>query len=356
MFDTLFTKTYELPLSRNYVRHWGLTEAVRELLQNAIDSDSPLEWVFEGDSLSIISRYSSLPISSLLLGTTSKAEDDDKIGSFGEGYKIALLVLTRAGYSVVVDNGDKTWVPSFKYSKTFEDEVLVIESCTEDRQRKGLKFTISGLSEQDKLSIKEMCLQMQEPDDEYISTSLGDILPNRAGKLYVGGLFVCNTTLQFGYNMKPHVLQLERDRQTVSGWDLKYNTVQMWYEANDYDRVAKMIEDGVEDVSYAEYNQTQMIKEACYKLFRSKHPQGVVAANQQELEQLVRQGMTTVIISPAASIIRGSVSYQSEKRVEINSPHKILTGWLSKNRSEMRSKSIEAFKKELLTQATKWKL
>lgn len=355
MFDAMFSKTYELPLAKGYVRHWGVLEAVRELIQNAIDSDSPFEWEFGVDSLTITSKYSHLSTSSLLLGATSKAEDDDKIGSFGEGYKIALLVLTREGYDVHIENNEKDWKPAFKYSKVFEDDVLVIDSSVVERGRKGLKFVIQGLSGGTIDAIKQTCLQMQEQDLDSLSTSYGDILPSRPGKLYVGGLFVCDTELSYGYDMKPHILRLERDRQTVNSFDLKYTTVQMWYQTNQYDKVAEMIDASVPDLEYAEYNQTELIKEACYKLFREKHPHGVVAKNQQQMEELVRNGMTTVIISPAASLIRSSSSYIAEKRVEIKTPSQFLAEWLRKNRSEMRGKAIEAFKKDVLVQSTKWK-
>jgi hypothetical protein len=38
----MFNNTYELSLNKGYVAHWGVLEAVRELIQNGLDSDSPL--------------------------------------------------------------------------------------------------------------------------------------------------------------------------------------------------------------------------------------------------------------------------------------------------------------------------
>lgn len=46
--QTVQSKSYELPLARDYVRHWGVTEAVRELLQNMLDSESPNEFSIVG--------------------------------------------------------------------------------------------------------------------------------------------------------------------------------------------------------------------------------------------------------------------------------------------------------------------
>jgi hypothetical protein len=40
-------KTYELSLVKTYVASWGLAQAVRELIQNALDSDSPFVYEFK---------------------------------------------------------------------------------------------------------------------------------------------------------------------------------------------------------------------------------------------------------------------------------------------------------------------
>jgi len=147
----MFNIVYELSLNKSYVRHWGALDAVRELIQNALDSDSPFQFEFmqeDDDSFTLIltSANSTLSAGSLLLGATSKADDPDKIGSFGEGFKIALLVLTREGYTTRVDNGSKVWTPLFRWSKKYEDDLLCIEESAGHQRHKGLTFLVSGLS------------------------------------------------------------------------------------------------------------------------------------------------------------------------------------------------------------------
>ena len=108
---------YELSLSPEYVSHWGIVEAVREIFQNAIDQaavqeDNPMFFSYEKNEvksagwgmtyeqdgvLRIGNRDSILDAKSLLLGATTKRDDQKTIGQFGEGYKIATLVLLRSG-------------------------------------------------------------------------------------------------------------------------------------------------------------------------------------------------------------------------------------------------------------------
>lgn len=356
----MFGKVYELPLSRSYVRHWGVGDAVRELLQNALDSDSPLEWSFGFESLSITSRNARLEPRTLLLGTTSKADASDKIGQFGEGYKIALLVLTRAGRTVRVFNGDLLWEPSFRHSKLFEEEVLTIrESSYPEGRGKGLRFVIDGLSEQEIEEIKARTLHMQESIGEVQETSFGQILLNQAGKLYVKGLFVCETKLWFGYNIKPEYLKLERDRQTVDSFDLEWLVKQMWFECKGrMQQVTELLEQECPDLKYAHYDCPEILAEACYRHFKEKHPGAVVAVNNSELQEAVKRGMTVYsYLGSYGHILQQNPSFNpppSEPEVKAT-PAEVLQAWLSRNRGDMRTSAIVSFK-QLIQDAKEWKV
>lgn len=354
----IFKKVYELPLGRQYVRHWGMTEAIREILQNALDSESPFEYELTDDTLKVHSKYTTLTPATLLLGQTTKAEATDKIGSFGEGYKIALLVLARSEYNVRVLNGDRIWTPTFKMSRQFEAEVLVIEdtSCPE-LPNEGLTFEVRGLSPGDVASIRESCLQMQSHVGECMKTQYGRILRERPGKLYVGGLYVCDTELQFGYDILPQYLKLERDRQTVSNWDLQDRTKEMWFDTERYEEIAQLLADKCKDLDYAEYGAPDMVKEACYRHFKEKHPGAVVARDQDELEKFVKQGMERVVVVGGAygSAVRGSGSYNSTHVPRrIQTPREVLELWYEANKKSMLRPAKDSFQ-HLLEKADKWK-
>lgn len=357
-----FTRSFELSLTRNYVSRWGMAQAVRELIQNALDSTSPFQYEFARDddreayTLLLTSEFTTLTPQTLLLGSTSKSDQRDAIGSFGEGYKIALLVLTRLGYDVEMRNGDVLWRPRFRHNAKFGEELLVIdESPLTDKLNKGLTFAVANLTKSDVEEIRASCLQMQKDVGETKRTHLGDILIERPGKLYVGGLFVCNTELKFGYNAKPEHLKLERDRQTVGSWDLQCLTRDMWYATEEWDRIAGFIKDKVPDLEYAEYSSPEMVKEACYQLFKAEHPGAVAASSHAELKSLVAQGMTKTIVVNSVwhANVTSARSYRSQPVIRVQSPHERLSAWFEKAKYDMADKHKATFR-DLLDQAKSW--
>lgn len=359
------TTTYELSLVKEYVSRWGMKEAVRELIQNALDSASPFVYEFitedhESFGLRLNSEFTTLSPQTLLLGATSKADDKDAIGSFGEGYKIALLVLTRMGYEVGVLNGDRLWKPRFRFNRRFGCEVLVIdETQLPNKVNNGLTFQVEGLSKDDVAEVVASCLRMQDDIGAIKQTTMGDILLDRPKELYVGGLFICKTDMEFGYNVKPEHLRLERDRQTVSGWELAALTCNMWYETKDYSRIADLIAQECPDLEYAKYDSPDMVKEACYQHFREKHPGAVIAKTDTELKALVKQGMTVYAGGGGYyTAVSSSRSYRAENHAvhRVEQPHEALTLWLSANRKAMRGSAIESFRKVLIEEKSpNWK-
>jgi len=353
------SRTIELPLSRQYVRQWGVAEAVRELLQNAIDSDSPLEYSFMGDTLTIASRDVTLDARTLILGNTSKADDDSAIGSFGEGYKLALLVLAREEYKVKVRNGYVDWYPEFRHSDTYGDEVLCIDECPAEVANFGLEFVVSGLSHTDTTAIYDSCLLMQPLMEDAIKTPKGDILPSRPGKLYVGGLYVCDTDLAYGYNVMPEFITLERDRQTVSDWDIKNQTKEMWFSTQRWDEIAEKMDSGLADLQYAEYGCPELVKEACYRRFTEKNPGAIIVNSQKEMEAMVAKGMTHTVYAGSSGYyhaVSTSANYKTQvgHTIRVATPKEFLEQWAEQNQRIMSHPLRIAFK-SVIAKSAKWK-
>ena len=87
----------------NYRKHWGEWEAIREIMQNSLDETDQLpELIIDKKNNRTIIQDTGHGITLnqlILLGKTGKDGEDSR-GKFGEGIKIALIVLTRMGYKV----------------------------------------------------------------------------------------------------------------------------------------------------------------------------------------------------------------------------------------------------------------
>jgi hypothetical protein len=102
-------------------RGWGLWEAFREFVQNALDEmhevlgrrplDYPCKYIPSIDGVVIYDAGRGIATYNLYIGKSEKKPWQR--GRFGEGLKIALLVTTANGIPVVVKSEDKEFVPTF---------------------------------------------------------------------------------------------------------------------------------------------------------------------------------------------------------------------------------------------------
>lgn len=249
-------KKYELSMTRDYVSSWGVIEAIRELIQNSHDSSGTekIEIDERNGTITISNKGVSISPSTLALGATTKKEDLDTVGCYGEGYKLATLVLLREGYDITIYNGNRIWVPSFEYSDLFETEVL----CFTETEANGsdLTFEISGMPEYTLEGIKEEFLGLEDNNYSSIPTMYGEIITDAKykGKMFVNGLPIyTDDKFIYGYNFKTQYIELDRDRKSINLRELKKITSLsiVYMENPDYNMVDGLIENGRgEDAEY----------------------------------------------------------------------------------------------------------
>lgn len=348
-----------LTIAPNYVPTWGITEAVRELFQNALDQQvqSPgndMGWSYDGDTqtLTISNKTSVLTAQTLLLGATSKASDVSTIGQFGEGYKIATLVLLRNGKQITFYNygAREVWRPRFVKSRKFETNVLTFfidkVSSWKSVPDADLTIEVSGIT-QDEWDTKIVPYNLHLQNDiEIVESSMyGDAI-NKPGKVFVNGLFVCNyEPYRYGYNFKPKYIELDRDRKMVSDFDLKWSASRIWANSKS-EKAIELIEAGHADVAYvSSMSKALELSDAAYQRFRDVYgPEAVPVVTQTELES-VPEGYRGVIVPDAYStLIRTSSSYVTP-RVHVKSAREKLEEWVEKisNKYQLTDEELEEF-------------
>ena len=225
-------KNYEITISPNYVSNWGVKEAIREILQNAIDAETngyekEINYDEVSQTLDVCSKNIELSAKDLILGCSSKTDQDDMIGKYGEGFKLALVVLLRKGYNVSIHNGSKEWIPSFKMSETFNTQILNIEE--EDSTGDYLNFSISPVDRQLYNTLLDYFPCIDNQFGKVVECDNGQILLDKKfkGKMYVEGLYIqTDDNFKYGYNFNSDVVELDRDRKAINYYDLRALTAQ----------------------------------------------------------------------------------------------------------------------------------
>jgi hypothetical protein len=89
---------------------WGEWEAIRDIVQNALDEAESYRYSYDEKGLWIADRGSGLAVADFLLGPP-KLKPEYARGRFGEGMKVAALALLRKGYCVHVETvGRELWL------------------------------------------------------------------------------------------------------------------------------------------------------------------------------------------------------------------------------------------------------
>lgn len=279
-------KRYELTVVPSYCSNWDLNKALRELIQNGVDEEKKhpeskftVRYNKDDEIVQFANKAGTLTIDTILFGNTDKEGDNDTLGEFGEGYKIAALVLNRLGKTLTIKNGltGEIWETGFCKSETWGQKVLCFDVYKDDDLPKELCFEVEGISEEEYESMKKLWLGFADEDIEKVQTIFGEIiLDDRfGGYVYVNGIKVLNHTAikKWGYNFKPGVLPLERDRSVCSDYDLADKISRMLdYAANkdllDPEVIVECIVDGSLETRYI---SSKKIKDALWGNFKENN-------------------------------------------------------------------------------------
>ena len=215
------TRRLDTGISPNYAKDWTAVEAIREILQNYLDIRRELgvgggiTWDEDQMLATVRDQGPGLEMRHLALGISEKGEGST--GQFGEGLKLAMLVLAREGRHIEVRTRGEVIQAEIAQSEAYETETLhlVIKPMAPRHAA-----TCTGTS------IRFTCGEGELAEAKAYFTELSQIDWVERGKislpggwLYVNGSRVAELpTALFSYHLSGDRAReiLNRDRNTVN--------------------------------------------------------------------------------------------------------------------------------------------
>jgi len=376
-------KKFTLTLSPKYVSKWDKWEALRELMQNVIDREYEhcdagqfVKYFPEKQRLVIGNRHTGLEKRTLLMGETTKADNEYLIGQYGEGYKLAFLVLLRNGCRVRIRTGSEVWAPGIEFSKEYGADIMAVKVHSM-KFSEDLTFEVNGIDKKTYNEFCRKCLHLNEVESK-ISTDIGEILLDNKfrGQIFVEGLFVCQfpneRKIRYGYNMKAKYIELDRDRKKVDTFNLFWEISRMYAKIDSTyaSMVQKLIKENYTDICHLQNHTSKnnplykAICELTYEDFFAEHGKKAIPVKNQQEADFVKQkynDLTPIVIKKDTvyKYITDSPSYSRGSKRNVpreETPYSMVKGFMRKHKKIMSKKITEAFKKELLESAREWRI
>jgi hypothetical protein len=242
------TVTY--PISPDFWKRWSTTDALREIIANALDEDKKPRVEWRDGILTVEDKGPGIGEEGLILGVSNKGQG--AIGQFGEGLKAGCAVLTakRGIGRVLVETVGYTLEPKLVKSEllkiasngTASKHRLLSYTVTANSRTRGTKVTVECPEDE---AQKAIALFLHLVDPAYTAPpEPGRIVFDAPGKIFIGGLYVQSTNgLTYGYDFPLSQKGMQnRDRSTIDGYYLERQVHQILSSITDPDILQKIVE------------------------------------------------------------------------------------------------------------------
>ena len=338
----------ELTIQTSYLPDWAAYEGIRELLQNGQDAkvefnaSFAVKYLKDTKTLVIENEGCTLPHEALLLGHTTKTDRSSLIGKFGEGLKLGILALVRAGHAVKIRSGSEVWLPSIQKSEKFNAEVLCFDIDKGRAAKNRVSVEIGGIEADAWESMQDCFLFLSSPEalsEVVVKTSGGSLLlgPKYVGKIYVKGIFVSrDPSLNYGYDFAD--AELDRDRKMLTKWDLNYRCQNIWREALNkrpdlMDNFVRMLDQQSPDLegldSWSAVHLSDAVKQSVVKSFQDRHGQDALPVSglseSKDIEHLGKKGVVSP--KPLKAVLEAVLGTVEQAKLSLRNETTKVYGW-----------------------------
>lgn len=345
-------------ITADYVRDWSVRDAIRELVANAIDGETTTGGKFEAkhdakkDVLHLINRDTKVDARALYFGGSLKYGDARLIGQYGEGLKIAMLVLARTNIKLIIRNGDEIWQPAIEPDK-LGFEVLTLNIRKGNADNCDFKVEIHGVNTESWHTIQDMFLALRTPN-KVDKTRCGEVIRDAdfVGKIFVKGVY-CTTRPNFttGYNF--FNLDIGRDRRIPSSWDMDYQIGQIWAELSLQDsshgkQLYKMFRSEAAESEAFRYTSSPGLSKTLVEAFKEEFGEDAYPATSvSEATEMQHFGKTGVVLSKSlADMLKRDMPAKEQIQAELKQQvtARIQLGDLSAAEAQVLSRGLEIAK------------
>jgi len=238
------------PISTDYCFNWTIQDALREFIANALDTDTEIRVEYNDGKGRIVDSGDGIRLRHFIFGISKKGKDD--IGQFGEGLKVASLVMARNNRKVEIQTKDYNYYPTIEHNDEFDTDLFTV--YVKKNQRKEGTIINFECTENELTKTKELFSYFRDGRKKTLLTSNLDVFFDEPGNIYINGLLTANISCIFGYNIKDKTLVASRDRNTVDTIKLSQYIQEFLELTNDESVIVEYLTGWKRDRYYLEYN------------------------------------------------------------------------------------------------------